>query len=86
MNLKIVPNWTSLNEKELFSISITQEEADKWYKEMTNRFIKLWNLKTQEAKEKYIKAVKMFDIDESYEYWQMSEAHLKEMMKFLFNF
>jgi hypothetical protein len=75
LKMKIKQNWFSISKdnKTIWEISIEQEYADLWYKEMMRRFIK------PEKDEK----PNCFDIDESYECWEISIWHLKEMLKFL---
>lgn len=57
----------------IWIIDIKERYTDMWYNEISRRYLEL---KTNPN-------IKIFDIDESYELWQISLWHLEEMIKFL---
>jgi len=57
----------------IWTIDIKDNIAEMWYEEVWRRF---WEIKTNPN-------IAIYDIDESFETWQMSIWHLEEMMKFL---
>jgi len=82
MKLKIVKNWTSLKEKTIFTINISSELYHKWYGEQMRRFWMLSKLEEWGYKDRVLNDNPVFDIDESYECWQMSLSHLQSFILF----
>lgn len=87
MNLKIRQNWFSVNEnnKIIWEIKIEKEYTDLWYKEIMRRFDLLSKIESESKKQKFMKSAWCYDIDETYECWEIWLPHLIELLKFINN-
>ena len=82
MNLKISKRWDILiweNNPKIWEIEIDNELTTKWYNEMIIRFKEIPDNPTKQ----WYKSNPLYDIDESYECWQISLPHLRDMFIFL---
>lgn len=59
----------------IWTIEIKERYAELWYKEISRRHWIWFRDKTCD--------LPMYDVDESFELWQMSISHLRDMMDFL---
>lgn len=62
----------------IWYVEIKQRYAELWYNEISRRHSELFK-----DKELWSEYKEIYDIDESYELWQISVQHLASMMKFL---
>ncbi len=87
MKLKIRQNWYSIDEsnKTIWEIEIDKEYTDLWYREMMRRFNLLSWKETEEEKQLLLSNFPCYDIDETYECWEIWLPHLIEMLTFIRN-
>lgn len=85
IKMKIKQHWCALVEESFWFITIDWDKAELWYKEMMRRFNLLSDDKTEDEKQLILKNFPCFDIDESYECWEIGIPHLISMLTFLRN-
>lgn len=85
IKMKIKINWYAIHEEEIWEVFIKKEYTDLWYEEMMRRFTALDDSFSEKDKQNYLREFPCFDIDESYECWEIWLPHLYEMLKFLKN-
>lgn len=84
MKFNIRPYWINYKEPILFTVNIKNSDFQKYYKEITNRFLFMNKLNTAELQDEYIKENYICDIDEV-SIWDMSINTLQDYIKFIKN-
>ena len=67
----------------IWVIDLKERYVTMWYEEQMNRFWAMSINPNEKDRNNYTREYPVFDIDESYEIWQISLDHLAEMIKFL---
>lgn len=85
IEFKINQYWFWIDKNEIWEIFIKKEYTDLWYKEIMRRFSVLDKSSSEKDRQNYLREFPCFDIDESYECWEIWLPHLLEMLKFINN-